>query len=96
MPYLKTHSRLVLREEFDEWAVVFDPDTGNTYALNPVGVMIWKHLTGDKGVEDIIRVLATAVEELPPDVADQVQSFMSSLHSLGLADYVERVERDVP
>lgn len=93
MPYLKTHTHLVLREEFDEWAVVFDPDTGNTYALNPIGVMIWKHLTGDKSVEDIVHVLATAVEELPPDITDQVQSFILSIHSLGLADYVER---DVP
>lgn len=40
MPNLKTHSHLVLREEFDDWAVIFDPDRGNTYALNPIGVIL--------------------------------------------------------
>ena len=26
---------LVLREEFDDWAILFDPDSGDAHALNP-------------------------------------------------------------
>ena len=37
---------VVLREEFDDWAVLFDPDTGNAFGLSPVGVFVWKLLDG--------------------------------------------------
>ena len=37
---------LVLREEFDDWAVLFDPDTGDSFGLNPVSVFIFKRLDG--------------------------------------------------
>ena len=35
---------IVLREEFDDWAILFDPDTGSAVGINPVGVAIWKVL----------------------------------------------------
>ena len=37
---------VVLREEFDDWAILFDPDTGNAFGLNPTGVYLWKLLDG--------------------------------------------------
>lgn len=41
----------VLREEFDEWALLSDPDTGNLVDLNPVSVFIWKYLSGNALME---------------------------------------------
>jgi hypothetical protein len=32
----------------------FDPDTGNTYGLDPIGVFLWKRLDGKHFVEDIL------------------------------------------
>jgi len=32
---------LVLREEFDDGAVFFDPDTGNGFGLNSVSVFVF-------------------------------------------------------
>ena len=29
---------IVLRIEFDDWAILFDPDTGEGFTINPVGV----------------------------------------------------------
>ena len=49
------NSLVVLREEFDDWAVLFDPDTGNACGLNPVGVFIWKRLDGRHTVPDILK-----------------------------------------
>jgi len=46
---------VVLREEFDDWAVLFDPDSGNAFGLNPLGVFIWKLLDGHRTIEDIRR-----------------------------------------
>jgi len=88
--YLKANPNIVLREEFDDWALLFDPDTGNTYALNPVGVIIWKHLTGERSVEEILRLVEEQVEGLTPDASEHIREFMNSVHSLGLAEYVER------
>lgn len=31
---------IVLREEFDDWAILFDPGTGDAFGLNPVAVFI--------------------------------------------------------
>ena len=36
----------VLREEFDDWAVLFNPDTADAVGINPVGVAVWKLMDG--------------------------------------------------
>ena len=43
---------ILLREEFDDWAVVFDPDTGHGFGLNPTGVYVWKVLDGEHSIDD--------------------------------------------
>ena len=37
---------VMLREEFDDWAVLFNVDTCHGSGLNPTGVFVWKLLTG--------------------------------------------------
>ena len=46
---------IVLREEFDDWAILFDPDSGDAFGLNPIGVHIWKRLDGNHAVKDILK-----------------------------------------
>ena len=53
---------VVLREEFDDWAVLFAPDTGNAVGLNPTGVAIWKLLDGRRTVAEIAGELQTAAD----------------------------------
>ncbi|NTV00789.1 MAG: PqqD family peptide modification chaperone, partial [Methanoregulaceae archaeon] len=50
------HPHIVLREEFDDWGLLFDPDQGIAYGINPVGIFIWKQLDGKHTPEEI-RVL---------------------------------------
>lgn len=90
MRYLKANANLVLREEFDDWAILFDPETGNTYALNPVAVIIWKHLTGVNGEEDLLHLVAQEVESLPVEARQQISSFLDAVQTLGLAEDVGR------
>jgi len=78
---------VVLREEFDDWAVLFDPDTGNAVGLNPVGVFIWKLLDGSRTVEDILKKLRESCEKVPEEVEDHLQDFIQSLVERGLAGY---------
>ena len=78
---------LVLREEFDDWAILFDPDTGDASALNPVSVFIWKHLDGKHTVQNIIDELKENCEEVSETVQQDVLEFMSELVEKGYAGY---------
>ena len=64
---------VVLREEFDDWAILFDPDTGHAYGLNPVSVFIWKHLDGKHSVDDILESLQANCEEVPEEAEAHIR-----------------------
>jgi SynChlorMet cassette protein ScmD len=78
---------IILREEFDDWAVLFDPDTAQGYALNPVGVLIWKQLDGTRTLDDIVAAVRSNCEEVPGDVREHCRSFIDDLVKQGLAGY---------
>src|SRR5512137_513873 len=78
---------IVLREEFDDWAILFDPDTGNAFGLNPTGVFIWKHLDGKHGVEEIVMRLRDEAEDVPEDAGEHARQFIASLEQQGLVGY---------
>jgi len=78
---------VVLREEFDDWAVLFDPDTGNAFGLNPVGVFIWKRLDGRHTIEDIEKKLRQNCEDMPRAAEAHLKDFIQSLVEQGLAGY---------
>ncbi len=78
---------VVLREEFDDWAILFDPDTGSAFGINPIGVMIWKLLDGCHTMEEIAHIIREAAEEVPPDVADHIREFVRVTVEFGLAGH---------
>jgi hypothetical protein len=41
---------VVLREEFDDWAILFNPDTAEAVGTNPVGVAVWKLMDGRRNL----------------------------------------------
>jgi len=78
---------LVLREEFDDWAVLFNPDSGDAYGLNPVGVFVWKLLDGLHTEEDIFRELKTHCDDVPGDANLHVIDFVEDLVKKGFVGY---------
>jgi SynChlorMet cassette protein ScmD len=78
---------VVLREEFDDWAVLFDPDTGDGFALDPVGVYIWKRLDGKHSTEDIVAELRRDCEDVPTEAGEHCGKFVEELLSRGLAGF---------
>ncbi len=78
---------IVLREEFDDWAILFDPDSGDALGLNPVGVFIWKLLDGSHTMEDILKKLRESCEKVPEEVDDHLKDFVRSLVERGLAGH---------
>jgi hypothetical protein len=42
---------VLLREEFDDWAILFDLNSGHGFGLSPIGVYVWKFLDGEHSVD---------------------------------------------
>ena len=78
---------IVLREEFDDWAILFDPDTGNAFGLNPTGVFVWKLLDGEHSLDDISTSLRESAEAVPEEVKDHLQAFVQDLEKQGLVGF---------
>ena len=78
---------MVLREEFDDWAVLFDPDTGNSFGLDPVSTFIWKRLDGKHTLQDIMKDLRSECDDAPEDAEAHIKRFIDDALEKGLAGY---------
>ncbi len=78
---------IVLREEFDDWAILFDPDTGHAFGLNPMGVLVWQRLDGKHTVQDILTELQEYCHDIPGEAPDHIREFIDNLLKNGLAGY---------
>lgn len=86
---LKTNPMAVFRAEFDNSGILFNPENGDIFALNPTGKIIWQAI--ENGATDEAAVLAKLAEacegELPEQAAADVRDFLEKLKAKGfLAD----------
>lgn len=77
--------RVVFREEFDDWAVLFDPESDLAFGVNPVGALIWKSLDGSRSLGDIVEAVKLNCRNVPPDVETHVRQFIQELLDRGFA-----------
>lgn len=70
---------IVFREEFEDSGLLFNPDTGEMYGLNPVGMEIWKLLDGRHTLSDIAQHLQNTFEDVAEEMPDHVQFFIDAL-----------------
>lgn len=70
---------VVLREEFDDWAILFNPDTGAAAGINPIGVAIWKLIDGRRSVQGIVDDIVATSEEVPASAPEEIRAFVESL-----------------
>jgi SynChlorMet cassette protein ScmD len=87
---------LVLREEFDDWAILFDPDSGDGFGLNPVGVFIWKRLDGEHTEKAIFIEIMEHFDNVPEDAEAHLRDFIESLLQRGFAGYEIRENATEP
>jgi len=74
---------VVLREEFDDWAVLFNPDTADAVGTNPVGVAVWKRMDGKRSLEDIVSEIKNSFEDTPDTVFKEIDAFVNTLAENG-------------
>jgi SynChlorMet cassette protein ScmD len=74
---------VVLREEFDDWAVLFNPDTADALGINPVGVAVWKRLDGRRTLAEIAGDLGEEFSTVPDTAPADVLAFAETLQAQG-------------
>lgn len=78
---------VVLREEFDDWAILFNPDTAAAVGINPVGVAVWKRMDGKTSLNEITQEIKSSFEETPEAVFDEISAFVDKLAENGYVGY---------
>ena len=77
----------VLRVEFDDWAILFDPDSAKTMGINPTGVAVWKLIDGRKGIEDIVKVITEKFSDVSISAEKEISDFIEEAHKNGFVGY---------
>ena len=76
---------VVLREEFDDWAILFNPDTGRGFGLSPTGVYVWKLLDGEHTIDALLERSTASAEGVPDEARDHIGAFIDALVKEDLA-----------
>ncbi len=74
---------VVLREEFDDWAVLFNPDTAEAVGINPVGIAVWKLMDGRLTVEQIVSKIQDRFSRVPGTAPEEISRFVADLEKRG-------------
>ena len=74
---------VVLREEFDDWAVLFNPDTADAVGTNPVGVAVWKRMDGRRSLGDIVSEIKASFTDTPDSAVKEIFAFINTLEEKG-------------
>ena len=82
--HLKVKPDIVLREEYDDAGILFDPDTGKCVGLSPTAVFIWKRLDGTKTKDGILEELnAECTNGIPEIASAHYDEYITSLQEKG-------------
>lgn len=59
-----------------EGAVLLHLETGAYHGLNPVGLLVWDQIDGERTVADLIAAVREGVFDPPPQLESDVISFL--------------------
>jgi len=77
----------VLREEFDDWAVLFNPDTAEAVGINPIGVVVWKQMDGRQNLDQIVAAVRERFADVPEQAGKEVSVFVDDLARRGFVGF---------
>jgi len=78
---------VVLREEADEWGILFDPDTGHSLALNPVAISMFKAMREVPNVAGVAAAIRAEFENVPDTLDFDIRDLLTSLVEAGFIGY---------
>lgn len=71
--------QVMLREEFDDWTVLFHSLTSDVVGVGPVGVAIWKLMDGQRNLEEVAAEVKAQCEDAPDTVLEDTIAFIDDL-----------------
>lgn len=81
---MKVNPIIVLREEFDGSAVLFNPDNGEVYGLNRTALFLWKQLAdGRTNAEMLAGLKEKCGDTMPEHAEDDLNHFKQVLQHKG-------------
>ena len=81
---------VVVREEDEDGALIFNPDTNQISVINPTALFIWKLCNGENTKTDIVSVVRESFDLVPEDeVEQQVEGFVDGMLASGFIGTIE-------
>jgi len=81
---------VVLRDEDQDGALLFNPDTNQVKVINTSALFIWKQCDGKASLTTIIAAVKDAFDQVPEErLGDQVQAFIDEMSAGGFIGTVE-------
>lgn len=80
----RRRDEVILAPASDEGAFLLDPVSGEYFALDAVGRIIWEHCDGNADPSAIIAAVRAAFSDAPEDVADDVEEMLEEFARAGL------------
>lgn len=68
----------------DDGGVLLHLETAEYHGVNPIGLLIWNVLDGERTVREIIETIRARVEDAPPQLEGDVIQFLNDVHKRGL------------
>lgn len=83
---------IVFRDDFQDDALLFDPETDKAYRLNRTGVLVWQALETGATVEEVIGRVRANTSDHPASLEDDVRGFYSLLQEKSLIGLVHELD----
>ena len=80
----RANPSLKVRDDFDDFAILFDPHSGKAFGLNPVGELIWRLLKDEISVGSIVRHVKASCRNVSDKAEEDVYLFVDKLEKNGL------------
>jgi SynChlorMet cassette protein ScmD len=74
---------VVLREEFDDWALLYNPDTSLVVGLSPSAVAVWKAIDGRRTAGEIAQETIDRYSAVPSTAPTEVMTLLDELCEQG-------------
>ena len=78
---------IVLREEADDWGILFDPDTGNSVVLNPVAISMFKAMRKTQDIDGVAAAIRAEYTDIPESLKEDITTFVNSLAENGFIGF---------
>lgn len=80
---------IVLKEEPDNWGILYNPENDFSFGINPVGVLTWNLLQACKAkptVSQLSALVQIKCNNAPPEANEEIENFLQVLVEKELVD----------